>query len=65
MRDYPTKLLRIIRKLLEKLVSRLTEKFNPTTPSLRYFGYLDVFLYSTAIASYQLLMVLLKEFIFF
>jgi len=39
LRDYPTKLLRTIRKPLEKTVPRLTEKFNPTTPSLRYFGY--------------------------
>jgi len=39
LRDYPIKLLRTIRKQLEKSVPRLTEKFNPTTPSLRYFGY--------------------------
>ena len=39
LRDYPTNLLRTIRKQLEKSVPRLTEKFNPTTHSLRYFGY--------------------------
>jgi hypothetical protein len=35
----PTHLLCTIRKLLEEAVPGLTEKFNPTTPSLRYFGY--------------------------
>ena len=39
LRDYSIKSLRTIRKSLEKSIPRLTEKFNPTTPSLRYFGY--------------------------
>ena len=39
LRDCPTNLLCTIRKLLEESVPCLAEKYNPTTPSLRYFGY--------------------------
>jgi hypothetical protein len=39
LKDCPTHLLCTIRKSLEDLVPRLAEKFNPTTPNLRYFGY--------------------------
>lgn len=39
LKDYPLGLVRRIRKLLLKSVPRLAEKFNPSTPSLRYFGY--------------------------
>ena len=35
----PIELLCGIRKQLLTVVPRLTEKFNPTTPALRYFGY--------------------------
>lgn len=35
----PIELLCVIRKQLLSAVPRLTEKFNPTTPGMRYFGY--------------------------
>ncbi len=39
LKKYPIELLCVIRKQLLSVVPRLTEKFNPTTPGLRYFGY--------------------------
>ena len=38
-KDYPLDLLCAIRKGFKKSTPLLTEKFNPSTPSLRYFGY--------------------------
>ncbi len=39
LKKCPIELLCVIRKQLLSAVPRLTEKFNPTTPGLRYFGY--------------------------
>ena len=39
LEHYPIELLCAIRKQLLKTVPRLTEKFNPTTIGLKYFGY--------------------------
>lgn len=39
LKDYPIDLLCVIRNGLKESIPLLAEKFNPTTPGLRYFGY--------------------------
>ena len=39
LKNCPLKLVRLTRQLLLKSIPHLAEKFNPSTPSLRYFGY--------------------------